>query len=142
MATSTLTHAATDSYFELVRAFPLRPIRSERELDKALAVLLKFTRSKPEDEMDPGQRDYLEALAMLVHRFESNRRNSALPPLTPLDRLRFLMKERDMNVSDLGRIIGSQPNASLILNSKRSMSKAQILKVARHFGVSPALLIE
>jgi HTH-type transcriptional regulator / antitoxin HigA len=131
-----------DSYFELVRAFPLRPIRSERELDRAIAVLLRLETSQPHEQREAGERDYIEAMAMLIQRFEDGRRNAALPDLTCTDRLKFLMEQRGMNVSDLGRVIGSQPNASLILHGKRSMSKGQILKLARHFDVSPALFMD
>ena len=62
--------------------------------------------------------------------------------LAPIDRLKFLMRESGMNVCDLGRVIGIQPNASLTLSDKRSLSKGQILKLARHFAVSPALFME
>jgi len=79
---------------------------------------------------------------MLAQRFEQGRRDSALPKLVPLDRINFLMEERGMNVNDLGRVIGSQPNASLNLHGKRSMSKAQIPKLAKIFAVSAALFIE
>ena len=92
--------------------------------------------------MDAGERDYRDALSLLIQQFEGRRTNSALPRLDPVDRLKFLMKERGMSVNDLGRVIGSQPNASLILHRKRSMSKGQILKLSRHFAVSPALFIE
>jgi HTH-type transcriptional regulator/antitoxin HigA len=141
MSTATAKRSTGDSYFDLVRLFPLRPIRSEADFDRAMAVLLKLATSKPEKKMDQGERDYIEALEMLVQRFEQTRRESALPKLTPLDRLKFLMEERNMTVNDLGRVIGSQPNASLILHGRRSMSKGQILKLAGYFGVSAALFI-
>lgn len=130
-----------DSYFELIRAFPLRPIRSQRVLDQAVAVLLKLARSKPEQSMDAGERDYAEALSVLVQRFEQGRRDSVLPRLAPIDRLRFLMDERNMTVNELGKVIGSQPSASLALRGKRALSKAQIVKLARFFAVSPALFL-
>jgi HTH-type transcriptional regulator/antitoxin HigA len=142
MSTTAASRRLHDSYFGLVRRFPLRPIRSDSELERATAVLVKLARSKPDEEMDSGERDYMEALAMLIQRFEQGRRDSALPRLDPVDRLKFLMEQQAMSVSDLGRIIGSQPNASLILHRKRSMSKAQILKLARHFSVSAALFME
>jgi HTH-type transcriptional regulator / antitoxin HigA len=131
-----------DTYFELVRRFPLRPIRSESELKRAAAILIKLLRSRPEEEMDAGERDYIEALSMLVQRFELGRRDSALPRLTPIERLKFLLEQGGMNVSDLGRVIGSQPAASLILHGRRAMSKTQMLKLARYFSVSPALFME
>jgi HTH-type transcriptional regulator/antitoxin HigA len=141
MSTTTVKHRVEDSYFELIRALPLRPIRSEVEFDRAIAMLLKLTKSKPPETMEAGERDYFEALTMLVQRFEQDRRESSLPKLTPIDRLKFLMEEQAMTVSELGQILGSQPNASLILHGKRSMSKANILKLAKHFVVSPALFL-
>jgi HTH-type transcriptional regulator / antitoxin HigA len=141
MNTTTMTRRGRDHYFDLVRAFPLRPIRSEVEHSKAAAVLLKLAKSKPESEMDIGERDYFEALVMLMQRFEQTCRDSALPKLTPVDRLKFLMEQQGMSVNDVGRLIGSQPSASLILHGKRSMSKAQILKLAAHFRVSPGLFL-
>jgi len=131
-----------DPYFDLVRAFPLRPIRSDDELERAVAVLLRLSTSTPEDKMDLGERDYLEALTLLVQRYEQGRRDSVLPKLTVIDRLKFLMREVGMNVSDLGRVIGSQPNASLVLSGKRTLSKSQILKLAKYFAVSSALFME
>jgi len=92
--------------------------------------------------MEDGERDYSEALTLLVQQFERGRTNSALPRLSPIDRLKFLMNERGMSINDLGRVIGSQPNASLILHGKRSMSKTQIIKLSHHFAVSPGLFIE
>jgi HTH-type transcriptional regulator / antitoxin HigA len=130
-----------DSYLELIRSFPVRPIRSEEELDQATAVLLKLARSKPEEQMDGGELDYMEALTCMVQRFEQARRESALPKLSPIERLKFLMEQRQMSVNDLGRVIGSQPNASLILHGKRALSRTHILKLARHFSVSPALFM-
>jgi len=142
MRASTPHARIRDTYFDLVRAFPLRPIRSEPEFNRATAVLTQLAKSKPEDQMDSGERDYLETLALMVQRFEQKRRNTALSKTTPLDRLKFLMDETGMNVNAIGRVIGSQPNASLILHGKRAMSKAQILKLARHFDLSPALFME
>src|SRR5258706_13155429 len=133
MAAITQHRRARDLYFDLVRAFPLRPLRSDEELDKAIAVLLKLSAATPETKMDAGERDYVEALAILVQRFEQGRKVSTLPRLSPVERLKFLMEQRGMNVSDVGRIIGSQSSAPLILNGKRAISKAQILKLSQYF---------
>ena len=118
MSTTAIKHRARGSYFDLIHAFPLRPVRSEVEFDQAMTALLTLAKSKPAEEMDSGEMDYMEALTLLVQRFERDRRQSALPRLTPLDRLKFLMKERAMTVNDLAKVLGSQPNASLILHGK------------------------
>ncbi len=141
MRTTTSHRRLRDSYFDLVRAFPLRPIRSEDDFDRATAVLIKLAASKPEQKMDAGERDYMETLAVLTQKFEQGRRSRALPQSTPIERLKFLMEEQGMNINGLGRVIGSQPSASLILSGKRFMSKSQILKLAKYFAVSPALFM-
>ncbi len=46
-----------------------------------------------------------------------------MPEVTPLAMLKHLMEQHDINVTELGRIIGSQSNASLILSGKRAISK-------------------
>ena len=57
---------ATARYFELVRLFPLRLIRTETQLDRAMEIL---------DELggddDPGVHDYRLALAALVEHYAS-----------------------------------------------------------------------
>ena len=39
------------------------------------------------------------------------------------------MDQREMNVSDLGKVIGSQPLASMILRGERGISKKNVLKL-------------
>ena len=56
-----------DSYLNLIHQFPLRPIRSDDELNRAIAVidsLLDLGR------LDAGQRDYLDVLSDLVENYE------------------------------------------------------------------------
>jgi HTH-type transcriptional regulator/antitoxin HigA len=60
-------HADRRSYLALVRKFPLRPIRSEKQLDHAIAVmdsLLDMPRRGRAAE------DYLDVLGDLVKRYE------------------------------------------------------------------------
>lgn len=131
-----------ERYLDLVRAFPLRPIRSEPELHQASEVLIRLLASTPEDEMDAGERDYLDALTLLIAHYERGRKSAKLLKLSPLELLKHLMDERKMTVGELGRVIGNQPSASLILHGKRAMSKAQIMKLAKYFAVSPALFMQ
>jgi antitoxin component HigA of HigAB toxin-antitoxin module len=64
-----------------------------------------------------------------------------LPEVTPTAMLKHLMEEREMNVSDLGRVIGSQSNASLILSGKRAISKRVMRLLSEHFCVSPQVFL-
>ena len=61
--------------------------------------------------------------------------------VTPLAMLKHLMEEHDMNISDLGRVIGSQSNASLILSGKREISKRVMRLLSKFFGVDPVVFV-
>jgi len=61
--------------------------------------------------------------------------------VTPLEALKCLMEEHGMNTVALGKLVGGTGQASLILNNKRELSKANIRTLAEHFHVSPALFI-
>jgi len=83
------------------------------------------------------QEHYLKTLEAVV---ESHDREHADPLLdaagsTPIARLRYLVESSGTTVTGLGRIIGSVPAASLILNGKRELSKEHIRKLAAHFKV-------
>ncbi len=64
-----------------------------------------------------------------------------MPEVTPLVMLKHLLEEHEMSITDLGRIIGSQSNASLILSGKRAISRRVMRLLGEHFGVAPALFL-
>lgn len=87
------------------------------------------------------EQDYLDTLTVLIEDYERN--NCAeLPEATPLGMLKHLMEEHEMNISDLGRLIGSQSNASLVLSGKRGISKRLIRVLSKQFNVDPGVFIE
>lgn len=133
---------APDSlYFKLVRKFPLRPIRAEAEYDRAI-ILLKALVGRADDGLSPGETDYADALSHFIGLYESTRYPLEKELATPMARLGYLMREHGMKTADLGRLLGSgQGQASLILNGKRELSKANIRTLADRFKVSPALFL-
>ncbi|MCX7046640.1 MAG: hypothetical protein NTX50_14285 [Candidatus Sumerlaeota bacterium] len=46
-----------------------------------------------------------------------------------------------MTIAQLGRLLGHRELGSMLLNGKRSLSKAHIQKLCAHFSVSPALFL-
>ncbi|MGD9633489.1 MAG: type II toxin-antitoxin system HigA family antitoxin [Pirellulales bacterium] len=126
-------------YLELVRVFPLRPIRGKRELERA-AKIAGHLATYDEGTLPAGEQDYLDALTVFIEDYQ-RRHPVDLPEITPLAMLKHLMESHDMNISDLGRIIGSQSNASLILSGKREISKRVMRLLGRHFGVDPAVFV-
>jgi HTH-type transcriptional regulator / antitoxin HigA len=129
----------SDDYLDLVRKFPLRPLRLKNE-HAAAKQMLDHLVGRPD--LTPGQRDYLAALARFVRDYEREQATGKLQDLTPLDILRHLMKENDLSTTDLGHIVGSRGLASEILNGKRGLSKRVIIRLAQRFRVSPSIFLE
>jgi HTH-type transcriptional regulator/antitoxin HigA len=125
-------------YLELVEAFPLRPLRSERDYDAAVKILDKLV-VQPEGSLGAGREDYLDTLTMLVQAYEEEHYPMDFEPVDPVDMLKYMMHESGMTQADLGRLLGSRSLASLILNKKRQLSKSHIRKLANHFRVTPDL---
>jgi HTH-type transcriptional regulator / antitoxin HigA len=63
-----------------------------------------------------------------------------IPQSTPVEILKFLMKEHGLTQRDLPEI-GSQSLVSKILSGGRKLTAEQIANLARRFHVSPAVFI-
>lgn len=131
--------AAADDYLDLVRRFPLRPIRSEGQMRQARGLLDRYV---GRDDLTPGERDYVAALAHFAGDYERDFVTRKLRRLRPVDLLKHLMKENGMNTSDLGAVIGSRGLASEVVNGKRGLSKTLIGRLARRFSVDPSLFLD
>ncbi|MCC7349710.1 MAG: hypothetical protein IT446_04000 [Phycisphaerales bacterium] len=135
------TAIATDDYLDLVRRFPLRPIRNEADYDTAIEILKSLV-SRADEELSHGESDYADALGHFVDLYENAHYPLENELHTPLERLKFLMRLHEMKAPGLGRLLGSSSaQASQILNGKHELSKSDIRLLADHFKVSPALFI-
>lgn len=135
-----MTSAITDSYFELVRRFPLRPIRNRREYQEAAAIVDELA-VRGENDLDAGECDYLSVLADLIEAYDEQHYRLGLSRKTPLAILRYLMKQSGMRPAELARLVGSPAAASLILSGKRQLSKRNIVRLAGYFRVEPGLFL-
>lgn len=136
MSRTTSKSRATDrdeDYLVLVRRFPLRPIRSEAEYERAARVLDSLVLR----ELSPGESDYLDVLTLLVEAYDDEHDPAGYAESSPAELLRALVEHRGITTTALGRVIGSKGVASELLNGKREPSKAQIRKLAEFFRVAP-----
>jgi HTH-type transcriptional regulator/antitoxin HigA len=125
----------SDSYLALIREFPLRPLRSEADLDAAIAMTHKLIDRK---DRDAGENDYLEVLAGLIHEYEAE--TNPLPELDPVAALRFLIEENELTQAQLAEQTGlAVTTISEILNGRRSFSPKTRKALAERFRVSPSL---
>jgi HTH-type transcriptional regulator/antitoxin HigA len=132
-----------DDYLNLIHRFPLRPIRSDTQYAQAMEIYRELADRAEERKTSAGENDYLETLRTMIREYDQLR-SSLLKDRTktpPLEMLRDLVAEAGMNTVSLGKLVGGSGQASLILQGKRELSKANIRKLADYFHVSPALFL-
>ena len=134
-------HPLKDSYFALVRQFPLVPLKSEAHYDAAIAFLNALA-VRGEGSLDEGERAYLDALTQFVEDYEENHHRIDTAGLKPLDALKYLMKQNGLTPADLGRLLGNCSLANQILRGKRGLSKTHIRILAARFKVEAGLFLE
>src|SRR5947209_3948072 len=113
---------AEDRYFGLVRAFPLRPLRSEAELDGAIAVIDSLL---DRDDLDAGEKDYLDVLGDLVEKYEAE--HHPIAPASDADLLRFFIESNDLSQAELASATGiAESTISEILSGRRKLRRQHI----------------
>lgn len=138
IAGRTTGFGASDSYVRCVENFALRPLRRKEEYQIALGIL---GRMAGREDLDEGERDYVAGLSRFVGDYEEAKHGAALAKMEPIELLRHLMEENEMNTTDLGYVLGSRGLASEVLNGKRGLSKRLIGRLAERFGVDAGLFI-
>lgn len=124
---------AEDRYLELVRRFPLRPLRTDADLDAAVAVIDSLI---DQDELTAPEQDYLDVLSDLVETYEAE----AVPmkPVGDADMLRFLIEQKGVTQVEAAKKVGiAESTISEVLAGKRKLNRLQIGKLARYFHVEP-----
>jgi HTH-type transcriptional regulator / antitoxin HigA len=127
-----------DDYLELIRRFPLRAIRNQREYSAAGRVLNRLL-GRLAPPLSSGESQYLGALIELSRSYELRAHRVRLGKMRPIEVVRYLMEQNDMNTKDLGTLLGNETAASLVLNEKRELSKQHIRRLAARFKVDAGL---
>ena len=129
----TIPRGTDDTYLDLIRALPLRPLRSETELDRAIAVIDSLIER---DDLDSGEEDYLDVLGDLVHKYEAE--HDPIQPVPDADMVQFLLESNEMTQTALAQQSGiAESTISAILAGKRRLNRCHIAVLARLFHVSP-----
>jgi HTH-type transcriptional regulator/antitoxin HigA len=113
---------------------PLRPIRSESELDRAIAMIDELT----ERNLTAEEMDYLDVLSDLIERFETE--HFPPQPLSDGDMLRHLMEAKGVRQAELARSTRiAESTISEVLSGKRSLNRIHIARLAAFFHVEPGV---
>jgi HTH-type transcriptional regulator/antitoxin HigA len=132
MATVNRPVKVKDRYFELVRRFPLRPIRSDEELDEAVRMVDSLL---DRGDLAPEEKDYLEVLGDLVEQYEGDA--YPMPPVSDAEMLRHLIEAKGVSQTQISDATGiADSTISEVLKGKRSLNRNHIGKLARYFNVS------
>ncbi len=131
-----LTGKTRDSYLELVLAFPLASIKSDRHLEAAQKVI---DRLLAEGRLDGGEEMYLDALGDLVAAYEDT--HHAIEPASDADMLRHLMEAKGVSQVQLHRDAGiAKSTISEILAGKKPFSRQTIRRLAGYFKIDVSVL--
>jgi HTH-type transcriptional regulator/antitoxin HigA len=137
MPTKTGRHAVGDLYLDLIREFPLRPLRTDADLDDAVAMIDRLI---DRGELAPEERDYLAVLSNLVEDYEDE--HDPLPELSGVSALRFLIEENGLSQAQLSKETGvPETTLSEVLTGKRGISPKVRAVLAERFKTDPALFV-
>jgi HTH-type transcriptional regulator / antitoxin HigA len=125
------------AYRRLRRFVPLGVLRSDKDYQEAVAILDKILDEIGQDEGRPLA-ELAEALALFIQSYEEA--HTQIPEATGPEVLRSLMEAHGLTQSELPEI-GSQGVVSEILSGERDLNIRQIRRLAKRFGVSPAVFI-
>jgi HTH-type transcriptional regulator / antitoxin HigA len=120
----------------LARTLPVA-IKTEADNERMLAEI--WTLMSKGESLSPEEEALLVLLSELVEKFEEQHYHIEHAP--PHEILRMLIKDRGLRQRDLLDIFRSSGIASEVVNGKRSISKAQALRLAEFFHVSPELFL-
>lgn len=130
--------AVGEDYMSLIRRFPLVPIRTKAQLKRAASLVDEL--SDRVRSLSRSERAYFDVLCDLVKHYENEQYKPSA--VSPAEALKYLMEVNGLTLNDLVPVVRHKSHLSAFLNGKRSLSKANAIRLAAHFRVSPLLFME
>jgi HTH-type transcriptional regulator/antitoxin HigA len=122
-----------DRYLELIHEFPLRPLRTDSDLDAAVVVIDSLI---DQDDLSAPEQDYLDVLSDLVEVYEDQ--TIPIKPVDDANMLRLLIEAKRVTQIEVAKKAGiAESTISAVLAGKRKLNRLQIGKLARFFHVEP-----
>lgn len=116
----------------------IRPIRTEADYDWALAEIAPYFEVEPD--AGTAEADRFDVLAALIEAYEAAKWPIEAPD--PIDAIRAVLEMRGLKAADLGRVLGSAPRASEVLNRRRALTIDMAFRINRELGVPAEVLLQ
>ena len=113
----------------------IKPIKSEADYDKVLAVIDGLMGAAPET----PESDELKVLVTLVEAYEAERWRIEAPD--PISVIEHVMEARGLRQKDFAALIGSQPHASEVLNRHRALTLPMIRALSTEWNLPADALV-
>jgi HTH-type transcriptional regulator/antitoxin HigA len=128
----------SDRYFALVKELPLRPLRSDSELDRAIAMIDRLLARAG---LAGDEEDYLDVLSDLVEKYEDQ--HFPIEPITGLDALRHLVDSSGKTRATIATEAGLPVSTlSEILLGRRRLNTRHIGILAGYFRIDPGVFLD
>jgi HTH-type transcriptional regulator / antitoxin HigA len=113
----------------------IKPIRTERDYERALREVERLMDAKP----GSAEEDKLNVLATLVDAYESE--HFPIDPPDPIEAIRFRLEQQGLDRSALIGVIGGRSRVYEVMNRKRALSLEMIRRLSERFGIPADVLI-
>ena len=135
MSLATIYGTTQETYLALIRTFPLRPLRSESDLDEAMAVLDALV---DKDMLTAAEADYLAVLSDLVEQYEA--KAHPIAPASDTELLQHLLEAQAVTLSHVAQATGlAATTLAAVLAGTHPLTREEIGTLARYFQVSPSV---
>lgn len=131
---------ATNEYINLIKQFPLAPIKNTKHLKEAYSIVLELVKRKRLGNLTQEEEEYFDVLSSLVLSYEEI--HYPIEKLSPLETLKDLMEINNLKQADITHLFSSKSNLSEILSGRRQISKAQARRLSDYFKMSVDAFIE
>lgn len=130
------TRTMPDTYYQLVERFPLAHIKNDEGAAAAQVMIDELLQK----DLDRGEQAYLDVLTDLFEAYEDE--HVPIPVASEADVLRGLMTANGLSQPVLAKKVGiAQSTISAVLNGSRSLTKDQVLLLAKFFHVAPGAFL-
>src|SRR5690348_16372323 len=113
----------------------IRPIRSERDYEHALAEVEELWGAKA----GTPKGDRLDILATLIEAYETE--HYPMDPPDPIEAIKFRMEQQGLTRKDLEEILGTRTRVAEVLNRRRNLSIEMIRRLHKTLGIAAEVLI-